>query len=267
MATTRSPTTWRSTGLGNVATAEPADTPAVGTLAFMMGSPEGEIGRRYDEDRFEVALTRPFAVSATEVTQLAWNALMPANPSSFVGDDLPVHNVTWYDAVDYCNALSDEDGLTRAYVVDYPLVTWDRDANGWRLPTEAEWEYACRGGTTTGLYNGELTDVRCGADALLDAVGWYCGNAAEPQAVQQKTANTGGQYDMPGNIREWCWDWYGAYPAGPVLDPEGPAGGAQRVVRGGSWHYYARDCRSAARGTFYPTSADDFVGFRVVRNQ
>jgi len=85
--------------------------------------------------------------------------------------------------------------------------------------------------------------------------------------VEQKTANAGGLFDMLGNVREWCWDWYGVYPAGPVLDPEGPTTGEQRVVRGGSWHYYARDCRSAARGTFYPTSADDFVGFRVVRNQ
>ena len=254
-------------GQGNHAVTELVNKPLVGESIFLMGSQAGETGRSYDEVQHEVVLTREITVAATEVTQSEWNELMPVNPSTFVGDDLPVHNISWYDAVEYCNALSDEDGLTLAYVVDGPLVTWDRDANGWRLPTEAEWEYACRAGTTTGLYNGELTDVRCGADALLDAVGWYCGNATEPQAVQQKTANANGLYDMSGNVREWCWDWYGVYPEGPVLDPEGPVDGEQRVVRGGSWHYYARDCRSAARGTFYPTSADDFVGFRVVRNQ
>ncbi|MBU1072909.1 formylglycine-generating enzyme family protein, partial [bacterium] len=252
-------------GQGNLATAEPADRPVVGTAAFVMGSPGGETGRRYDEVQFEVALTREIVVAPVEVTQLAWNALMPVNPSTFVGDDLPVHNVSWFDAIDYCNALSDQDGLVLAYTVDGPYVTWHRGADGWRLPTEAEWEYHCRAGTATGLYNGELTEVHCGADALLDAAGWYCGNADAPRAKQQKAANAFGMYDMLGNVREWCWDWYGPYPEGPVLDPEGPADGEQRVVRGGSWHYYARDCRSAARGTFYPTSADDFVGFRVVR--
>ena len=254
-------------GSGNAATTEPVDAPVVGAANFVMGSPPGEVGRSYDETPHEVALSRGIEVAATEVTQSDWNALMPLNPSTFTGDDLPVHNVTWYDAVDYCNALSDRDELTRAYTVDGPYVTWNREADGWRLPTEAEWEYHCRAGSTTGLYNGELVEVMCGADAGLDAVGWYCGNAPDgPRDVGLKTANTSGLYDMSGNVREWCWDWYGPYPESPVLDPEGPAVGERRVVRGGSWHYYARDCRSAARGTFYPTSADDFVGFRVVRN-
>jgi formylglycine-generating enzyme required for sulfatase activity len=255
-------------GLGGTAVTEPLAGPPVGTVSFVMGSPAGETGRRYDEPMTEVAFTHGVTAGAHEVKQSEWNLIMPPKVFTFPGDDLPVHDVTWYEAVDYCNALSDDDGYTRAYTVDGPYVTWDRDADGWRLPTEAEWELLCRAGTTTGLPNGELTEVLCGADAVLDAIGWYCGNAPTgPQAVEQKTANAGGLYDMLGNVREWCWDWYGAYPAGPVLDPEGPASGEQRVVRGGSWHYYARDCRSAARGTFYPTSADDFVGFRVVRNQ
>jgi len=255
-------------GQGGTAETDPTVGPPVGAIAFVMGSPNGEAGRRYDETMLEVVFSRDVVAAMHEVKQSEWSLLMPGNPSTFVGADLPVHNVTWYDAIDYCNALSDDAGYTRAYTVDGPYVTWDRNADGWRLPTEAEWEYLCRAGTTTGLPNGELTEVLCGADAVLDAVGWYCGNAAAgPQTVEQKTANADGLYDMLGNVREWCWDWYGVYPAGPVLDPEGPSTGEQRVVRGGSWHYYARDCRSAARGTFYPTSADDFVGFRVVRNQ
>ncbi len=255
-------------GQGGVAATDPTPGPAVGAVAFVMGSPNGEIGRRYDESLVEVAFSRGVIAAAHEVKQSEWTLLMPGNPSTFVGADLPVHNVTWYDAIDYCNALSDADGYIRAYTVDGPNVSWDRDADGWRLPTEAQWEYLCRAGSASGLYNGELTETTCGVDATLDVVGWYCGNVvAGPQAVEQKTANADGLYDMPGNVREWCWDWYAAYPTGPVLDPEGPVTGEQRVVRGGSWHYYARDCRSAARGTFYPTSADDFVGFRVVRNQ
>ena len=255
-------------GLGGAAATDAVDGPPVGLAAFVMGSPVGETGRRYDEPRTEVVLTRLPVAAVHEVTQAEWTALMGANPATFVGDDLPVHNVDWFDALAYCNALSTADGLTPVYVIDEPSVSWDRDANGWRLPTEAEWEYLCRAGTETGLYNGELSETLCNYDATLDAVGWYCGNAvAGPEDVEGKIANTNGLYDMLGNVREWCWDWYGVYGDGPLLDPEGPASGEQRVVRGGSWHYNARDCRSAARGTFYPTSADDFVGVRVVRNQ
>ncbi len=255
-------------GQGGTASTEPVEGPPVGLVSYVMGSPAGEIGRRYDEPQTEVVLTRDLIAAAHEVTQSEWDALMPAIEWSFAGADLPAHGVDWFDALAYCNALSTEDGLTPAYDIDEPFVEWNRDADGWRLPTEAEWEYLCRAGTATGLYNGELTEVLCGFDATLDAVGWYCGNAVDaPHAVEGKTANAGGLYDMLGNVREWCWDWYGPYPAGPQLDPAGPATGEQRVVRGGSWHYNARDCRSAARGTFYPTSADDYVGFRVVRNQ
>ncbi|MDO9173089.1 MAG: SUMF1/EgtB/PvdO family nonheme iron enzyme [bacterium] len=253
--------------LGLPATLAPADGPYVGSAAFAMGSAATEIGRLPDETLHDVLLSAAPVAGAREVTQAAWNLRMPANPSTFVGDDLPVHNVTWFEAVDYCNRLSLAEGRTPAYAIDGPLVTWNRAADGWRLPTESEWEYLCRAGTTTSLFNGELVEPTCGPDALLEAAGWYCYNAAAgPQAVGLKAANALGLFDVHGNVREWCWDRYGHYPAGPVFDPAGPDAGDRRVVRGGSWHYFARECRSAARGATYPTSSDDFLGFRVVRN-
>ncbi|MDO9693623.1 MAG: SUMF1/EgtB/PvdO family nonheme iron enzyme [Candidatus Latescibacteria bacterium] len=248
-------------------TLAPAAGPFVGNVAFAMGSPAGEVGRLPDEVLHDVLLSAAPVAGAREVTQAAWNLRMPANPSTFVGDELPVHNVTWLEAVAYCNLLSAAEGRTPAYAIDGPLVTWDREADGWRLPTESEWEYLCRAGTTTSLFNGQLVEQSCGADPLLAAAGWYCYNAAAgPQAVGLKLPNALGLFDVHGNVREWCWDWYGHYPQGPVFDPAGPADGDRRVVRGGSWHYYARECRSAARGAYYPTSADDYLGFRVVRN-
>jgi len=253
--------------LGLPVTLAPADGPYVGSAAFAMGSPAAEVGRLPDETLHDVLLSAAPVAGAREVTQADWNLRMPANPSTFVGDGLPVHNVTWFEAVDYCNRLSLAEGRTPAYAIDGPLVTWNRAADGWRLPTESEWEYLCRAGTTTSLFNGELVEPACGPDPLLEAAGWYCYNAAAgPQAVGLKAANALGLFDVHGNVREWCWDRYGHYPAGPVFDPAGPDTGDRRVVRGGSWHYFARECRSAARGATYPTSADDFLGFRVVRN-
>ncbi len=254
-------------GQGGEVTLGLDDGPLVGVAVLVCGSPATETGRQADETPHPVVLTRHLVASPHEVTQAEWTALMGDNPSRFPGDDRPVETVTWYQAVEYCNRLSEQDGLTPAYTIDGPYVTWARDADGWRLPTEAEWELLCRAGTTTALCNGELTEQQCGPDANLDAVGWYCGNAPDgTRPVGQKQPNAAGLYDMHGNVREWCWDWYGDYPEDAVLDPAGPESGFRRVVRGGSWHYFARECRSAARGAFYPDSADDFVGFRVVRN-
>jgi len=250
-------------------TTEPASGPLVGEAAFRMGSPVGEPGRRADEVQHTVVLSREVIAGHQEVTQAEWDDVMaPAeNPSAFPGADRPVDSVTWYQAIAYCNALSLAQDLTPAYTVVGQQVTWDPDADGWRLPTEAEWEYLCRAGTTTALYNGNLLNLNCLEDANLDAIGWYCGNATGGPAVGgQKAPNALGLHDMSGNLREWCWDWYGPLDGAATLDPAGPADGVERVCRGGTWYYHAQECRSAARQAYPPDSADSAVGFRVVRN-
>ncbi len=252
--------------------------------SFTMGSPDSEVGRGNDETPHSVTLTRDFSIAATEVSQALYFEVMNTRPSYFVGSSRPVESVTWYDALAFCNALSAHDGLEPVYAIENQrlendrivaaTVSWDRDANGYRLPTEAEWEYACRAGATTALCNGDLTDPF--VDPLLDQVGWYDDNAdvgigvPKTHSVAQKAPNALGLYDMHGNVWEWCWDTYADYPAGPLTDPAGPEGAdptQPRVRRGGSWYYYARDCRSASRGTFWPGSADNTVGFRIARNQ
>jgi formylglycine-generating enzyme required for sulfatase activity len=243
--------------------------PAVGEV-FTMGSPLGENGRNDDEPLHEVALSNGVIAGTHEVTQAEWTAVMDAgthpNPSQHPGDERPVDSVDWHGAVAYCNARSLADGLTPAYTITGQQVTWDRGADGWRLPTEAEWEYLCRAGTTTALPSGDLEELECRLDANLDAVGWYCGNGAVAPAVGgQKQANAFGLYDMNGNLREWCWDWYGPLGEAAALDPAGPETGLERVCRGGSWYVTSQACRSAARAALPPDSADDTVGFRVVR--
>jgi len=213
--------------------------------------------------------------AATEVTQSEWTALGMANPSQFIGPDLPVESVTWLQAVQYCNALSVNDGLTAAYDISGQQVDWNRSADGWRLPTEAEWEWLCRAESATTFANGPLTGRVCNVDPNLDAMGWYCGSDFEgvpgTKNVGMKASNDQGLYDMHGNVWEWCWDWFGDYRSedpegdGVIFDPVGSAGGTQRVVRGGSWYGGSEDCRSAKRGSRYPDSADNVVGLRVVR--
>ena len=178
---------------------------------FTMGSPESELGRSTRETQHGVTLTRDFYLSAAETTQAQWLAVMGTNPSGFPGcDDCPVETVSWYDAVDYCNALSALEGLDPAYEVNGTDVNWDPSANGYRLPTESEWEYACRAGTETAFYNGEIIDISCN-DPNLDQIGWYCGNRGawyepdgRPAEVGQKLPNAWNLYDMTGNVFEWC---------------------------------------------------------------
>jgi formylglycine-generating enzyme required for sulfatase activity len=241
--------------------------PYVGEYTFLMGSPSDEPGRDADESQHSVVLTRDFWMSDHEVTQSEYSALMGTNPSQFSGLDLPVENVSWYDAVVYCNARSIDEGFGEAYVINGDEVTWNQSANGYRLPTEAEWELSCRGGTTTAFCGGDITEQACGLDPVLDVFGWYCGNAGpSTHPVKSKQANDWSLYDLHGNVWEWCWDWYRSdLGTGVAVDPQGSGGGSQRVIRGGSWYYFARDCRSASRSMYWPNSRDDIVGFRVAR--
>ena len=256
-------------GTGAVYTPEIAG-PIVVTY-FTMGSPEGEVGRdvvNSDETQHTAAFLIPPVAEPLEVTQAEWLALMGNNPSHFVDPNRPVETVTWLDAIHFCNLKSTAAQLTPVYTIVGNTVAWNREANGWRLPTEAEWEYLCRAGSQTAFHNGDSTDEN--TDPVLDAAGWYIGNADSTHVGGQKLANAYGLYDMHGNVAEWCWDWYAAYPdpetveidyAGPPFSAEGV-----RVVRGGSWVQQAKFCRSANRDLVVPDSPSNWIGVRVVRN-
>ena len=210
---------------------------------FTIGSPQSEKERSSNEGpQHLVRLTKPFYMGVTEVTQAQWKAVMESNPSNFMGDDLPVETVSWDDAVEFCRKLSDKEGR------DY------------RLPTEAEWEYACRAGSTARFCFGD-------SKSSLGDYAWYSNNSGgKTHPVKSKKLNAFGLYDMHGNVWEWCSDWYGSgyYSKTPASDPQGPSTGRSRVVRGGSWYYAPRYCRSANRGYNAPGSRSYSSGFRVV---
>jgi len=255
-------------GQGHEVNTRVLDGPVVGTHLFAMGSPADEMAETWtdaDETQHVVLFADSVVAQPHEVLQVDWIPLMGANPSTWTGDSLPVHGVTWYEAVAYCNAQSVEDVLEPVYVIDGTDVTWNREANGWRLPTEAEWEYLCRAGTETTFCAGDLTEP-AGADPVLDAIGWYAANSGDSvNTAGHKTPNAWGLHDVHGNVFEWCWDWYALYPEEPVLDPEGPPGGTYKVLRGGSWYHISMECRSAARAKRIPDSPSDFTGLRLVR--
>ena len=175
----------------------------------------------------------------------------------------PCIEVTWYGGQAFCNYLSDMEGLERC--ISFSDWSCNFSVGGYRLPTEAEWEYACRAGTTTDYYNGDQTESGCEYDPNLDAIGWYCYNADWTEEVGQKQGNNWQLYDMSGNVCEWCNDRYGLYSSEAQTDPTGPGTGSERVVRGGSWYDAAGYCRSADRRFDYPDLSDDYFGFRPVR--
>ncbi|MFZ9856168.1 MAG: formylglycine-generating enzyme family protein, partial [Limisphaerales bacterium] len=208
---------------------------------FVMGSPVGELDRDPDEVQHTVTLTQGFWLSDHETTQAEYQAVMGDNISWFRGDTLPVEQVSWDDAVLYCQKLTERERAAGRITAQ----------QAYRLPTEAEWEYAARAGTT-GIRYGEL-----------DAIAWYIGNSgSQTRPVKQKQPNAWGLYDMMGNVWEWCGDWYGEYPIGSMTDPVGPALGSYRVCRGGSWFYSARGVRSAKRVRNEPAFRMNFLGFR-----
>ncbi len=238
---------------------------------FTMGSPAPELGRETDEGpRHEVTLTRPLLVATTELTNGQWDAVV--RDGRLVDPTLsnqPVASVTWYEAVDFCNALSATDGLTAAYAVNGPQVAWNPDADGWRLPTEAEWEALCRAGSQGSLSDGELSRLDTEIDPVLSFFGWSAANSDNRvKPVRARLPNPLGLYDVHGNVLEWCWDRYGAtyYTSDPATDPAGPLTGSNRVLRGGSFADANQRLRCAARAYLDPGAAVGIVGFRPVRN-
>ena len=230
---------------------------------FTMGSPGSEEGRFENERQHEVVISQSFLASKFEVTQGLWRDVMGTKPSRFkeCGDDCPVEKVSWHDAVEFCNRLSKRELLTPAYRINGKNVSWNKSANGYRLPTEAEWEYACRAGTTTWFFTGN-------SDSDLGRAGWYDRNSgSKTHKVGQKAPNAWGLYDTHGNVWEWCWDWYGGYSGGTVTDPAGPTSGSLRVCRGGGWDGGARSCRSADRGRIDPGDRIFLLGFRLFRSK
>ena len=240
---------------------------------FTMGSPAGELGRLDVEVQHQVTITRAFWIKTTEVTQAEWLAVMGRNPSYFVlggggaacGANCPVERVSWNDAVDYVNRISDTAGLARCYDANRAFA--GLGCLGYRLPTEAEWEFAARAGTQTAFHTGVNTQLGCNNDPNLSLAGWYCGNAAgTTHPVGLKQANAWGLYDMHGNVMEWVQDWNAAYSAGAAADPLGPAAGTFRVYRGGTWSIDARYARSAFRDFNDPDGRYNDVGFRPARS-
>jgi formylglycine-generating enzyme required for sulfatase activity len=220
---------------------------------FQMGSPIEEAGADDDEEQHQVTISKDYYLGVTEVTQGQYEKVMGTNPSYFQkrvirksdSSMYPVEQVSWEDAVEFCKRLSDlpeEKAASRVY----------------RLPTEAEWEYACRAGSKTAYSFGE------GSKSLGDYA-WFDGNSnTQTHPVGEKKANAWGLYDMHGNVWEWCSDWYGEYPKGAVSDPVGPREGSYRVDRGGGWSYGAAYCRSADRDRFLPSGRGNYYnGFRV----
>jgi formylglycine-generating enzyme len=199
-----------------------------------------------------------FYIGTYEVTQDIYEQVMGNNPSKWEGSRLPVEQVTWHDAIAFANALSRRDGLEEVYTINGQNVTCDWTKQGYRLPTEAEWEYAARGGQESQGY------TYAGSNTVGD-VAWYRDNSSsKTHEVGGKKANELDLYDMSGNVWEWCWDWYGGYSAGAQTNPTGPSSGSGRVFRGGSWFHYATHVRSANR--FYNTPSDRYyaIGFRLV---
>lgn len=233
--------------------------------SFMMGSNDGES----NEKPVHQVKVSSFLIGKYEVTQKEWAEVMGSNPSNWKGDNLPVEQVSWYQAVDYCNKRSRKEGLQPCYSISgntapaywsQGKVDCDWSANGYRLPTEAEWEYAARGGNKSKGY-------KYSGSNDIGSVAWYGSNSgSKTQIVGTKQPNELGIHDMSGNVWEWCWDWYdsGYYGKSQSSDPIGAGSGSFRVLRGGSWFYYGSYCRVAFRCNNYSVSYD-YYGFRVSR--
>jgi uncharacterized protein (TIGR02996 family) len=208
----------------------------IGPGRFLMGSPAREEGRNANEAQHRVILSKGSWLAVTPVTQSQWQAIRDGNPSRFKGKDLPVETVSWDDCQQFCRQLGERAGKSL------------------RLPTEAEWEYACRAGTSTSFFVGEV---------LRGEQANFGGSVGKTTAVGSFPPNAWGLFDMHGNVWEWCADWYAPFGKEEVQDPAGPATGTARVLRGGSWNDQSRHCRAARRNWIAPAYRNGGLGFRI----
>ena len=257
---------------------------------FKMGAPVGgpckETLPGIKETQHTVTLTHKFEMQEKEVTQAEYMTLMGSNPSYIqsCGTDCPVEKTTWHMAAAYCNALSKKASLVACYACtgkEKDTACMETAATqgkgiytckGYRLPTEAEWEYAYRAGTTTTLYNGALDATKCNtinADTNADKIGWYLANASKTShPVGVKQPNALGLYDMAGNIYEWCHDWFQTdLGSSATIDPVGPTTGTEKVIRGGSWQNISKHMRAANRNKITATQQSPYAGLRCVRTR
>ena len=267
-------------------TIKPVEMVPVPGGSFLMGNPDTSVGWADERPVHTVTLAN-FSMSKYQVTQDQYQAVMENNPSYFHGGpgrepasgevqgNRPVEQVSWYDAIEFCNALSVQEGLNPYYNIDkenrdpnntndYDWYKWtvtrNNNANGYRLPTEAQWEYAAKGG------NGTPGNYTYAGSNTVGAIAWYGGNSGgKTHEVEMKQPNSLDIYDMSGNVWEWCWDWYGNYSSGAQTNPVGAGSGGYRVSRGGSWGSGAPYARSVIRLEFKPDKKSNNIGFRLVR--
>lgn len=230
-----------------------------GTFTMGCTNEQGADCFDFEKPQSQVTLSS-FYIGRYEVNQKVWKEIMGFNPSHYIGDQLPVANITWYEAVAFCNGLSQREGLTPVYTINLTYVTADWNANGYRLPTEAEWEYAARGGVNA-------VPTKYAGSNNIDLVAWYYLNSGlNIQGIGNKQQNELSIYDMSGNVFEWCWDWSGSYSSSPKTNPKGPALGDGKINRGGGVRSHERIVRTTHRSAFYPSSAYFDIGFRIARN-
>ena len=240
---------------------------------FSMGNTRGDSeGYSNEKPVHTVNLTYDYWIGKYEVTFDDYDAFCTATGRSKPSDygwgrkSRPVINVSWNEAIEYCNWLSGKEGYAKAYDSGGNLLdrnsnktTYIKKVEGYRLPTEAEWEYAARGGQKAKGYKYSGSDT-------LSEVGWYKDNAgSKTQEIGKKKANELGIFDMSGNVWEWCYDWYGGYSAEGQLNPIGPGSGSYRLIRGGGWYYSAHYCRVAFRNYSDPSTTHSYLGFRLAR--
>ncbi|HNZ28258.1 MAG TPA: SUMF1/EgtB/PvdO family nonheme iron enzyme [Spirochaetota bacterium] len=239
-------------------------TPSVSAdMIFVQGGEFiiGSTGKKLSAEKFHSVTVSSFWIGKYEVTQKEWKSIMNDNPSRYKNDDRPVERVSWLNAIEFCNKKSEKEGLTKVYSIEDGEVKFDIKANGYRLPTEAEWEYAARGGKNNKKYKFS------GSENIGEVAVYNKNSDDKTSVVGTKKPNDLGIYDMTGNVREWCWDYYDRkYYKDNQIDPQGPVRGSKRVVRGGSYSKSKLATKVSYRDKRNKNYCKDDLGFRLVRN-